>query len=297
MATLPAQWTRRRRSSPRRKPHPALPRGEGKSNAPNDGAGAGALPRAQYAERDGVEHRFVAGCFGIFGHGNVAGIGEALFERPDLLTYYQARNEQAMVHAAVGYARMKNRLSMLACTSSIGPGATNMVTGAALATINRLPVLLLPGDVFASRPVDPVLQQLEVPWRGDASVNDCFQPVSRYWDRIARPEQLIPAAFEAMRVLANPAETGAVTLALPQDVQAEAFDYPEAFFEKRTWSIPRTEPGSRELDRAAALIRAADRPIIVAGGGVIYSEATEALRELVDATGIPVGRPRRARDR
>jgi len=243
----------------------------------------------QYAERDGVEHRFVNGCFGIFGHGNVAGIGEALFERPDLLTYYQARNEQAMVHAAVGYARMNNRLSMMACTSSIGPGATNMVTGAALATINRLPVLLLPGDVFASRPVDPVLQQLEVPWRGDASVNDCFQPVSRYWDRISRPEQLIPAALEAIRVLTNPAETGAVTLALPQDVQAEAFDYPEAFFEKRTWSVPRAEPGPRELDGAAALIRAADRPIIVAGGGVIYSEATDALRKLVDATGIPVG--------
>jgi 3D-(3,5/4)-trihydroxycyclohexane-1,2-dione acylhydrolase (decyclizing) len=244
---------------------------------------------AQYAERDGVEHRFVSGCFGIFGHGNVAGIGEALFERPDLLTYYQARNEQAMVHAAVGYARMNNRLSILACTSSIGPGATNMVTGAALATVNRLPVLLLPGDVFASRPVDPVLQQLEVPWRGDASVNDCFQPVSRYWDRITRPEQLMPAALEAMRVLTNPAETGAVTLALPQDVQAEAFDYPEAFFEKRTWTVPRMEPDSHELDRAAALIRAADRPIIVAGGGVIYSEATDALRTLVDATGIPVG--------
>jgi 3D-(3,5/4)-trihydroxycyclohexane-1,2-dione acylhydrolase (decyclizing) len=244
---------------------------------------------AQYAERDGVEHRFVSGCFGIFGHGNVAGIGEALFEQQELLTYFQARNEQAMVHAAVGYARMNNRLSMMACTSSIGPGATNMVTGAALATINRLPVLLLPGDVFASRPVDPVLQQLEVPWRGDASVNDCFQPVSRYWDRITRPEQLIPAALEAMRVLTNPAETGAVTLALPQDVQAEAFDYPDAFFDKRIWSIPRVEPGSRELDRAAALIRAADRPIIVAGGGVIYSEATDALRQLVDATGIPVG--------
>ncbi|HXN02976.1 MAG TPA: 3D-(3,5/4)-trihydroxycyclohexane-1,2-dione acylhydrolase (decyclizing) [Candidatus Dormibacteraeota bacterium] len=244
---------------------------------------------AQYAERDGVEHRFISGCFGIFGHGNVAGIGEALFERPDLLTYYQARNEQAMVHAAVGYARMNNRLRVLACTSSIGPGATNMVTGAALATVNRLPVLLLPGDVFASRPVDPVLQQLEVPWRGDASVNDCFQPVSRYWDRIVRPEQLMPAALEAMRVLTNPAETGAVTLALPQDVQAEAFDYPEAFFEKRTWSVPRAEPDSSALDRAAALIRAADRPIIVAGGGVIYSEATEALRTLVEATGIPVG--------
>ena len=244
---------------------------------------------AQFAERDGVEQRFVNGCFGIFGHGNVAGVGEALFERPDLLTYYQARNEQAMVHAAVGYARMRDRLSMMACTSSIGPGATNMVTGAALATINRLPVLLLPGDVFASRPVDPVLQQLEVPWRGDASVNDCFQPVSRYWDRITRPEQLLPAALEAMRILTNPAETGAVTLALPQDVQAEAYDYPVAFFEKRIWSVPRAEPDSRALDRAAAMIRAADRPMIVAGGGVIYSEASGALRQLVEATGIPVG--------
>src|SRR3989454_3222481 len=244
---------------------------------------------AQFAERDGVEHRFVNGCFGIFGHGNVAGIGEALYERPDLMTYYQARNEQAMVHAAVGYARQRNRLATMACTSSIGPGATNMVTGAALATINRLPVLLLPGDVFASRPVDPVLQQLEVPWRGDASVNDCFQPVSRYWDRITRPEQLIPSALQAMRVLTNPAETGAVTLALPQDVQAEGYEYPAAFFEKRVWSVPRSDPESRALDRAAAMIRASDRPMIVAGGGVIYSEATDVLRQLVDATGIPVG--------
>jgi 3D-(3,5/4)-trihydroxycyclohexane-1,2-dione acylhydrolase (decyclizing) len=244
---------------------------------------------AQFSERDGVEQRFVNGCFGIFGHGNVAGVGEALFERPDLLTYYQARNEQAMVHAAVGYARMRNRLATMACTSSIGPGATNMVTGAALATINRLPVLLLPGDVFASRPVDPVLQQLEVPGRGDASVNDCFQPVSRFWDRITRPEQLIPSALQAMRVLTNPAETGAVTLALPQDVQAEAYDYPLAFFEKRVWNVPRAEPDFRALDRAAAMIRAADRPIIVAGGGVIYSDATGVLRQLVEATGIPVG--------
>jgi len=244
---------------------------------------------AQFSERDGVEQRFVDGCFGIFGHGNVAGVGEALFERPDLLTYYQARNEQAMVHAAVGYARMRNRLATMACTSSIGPGATNMVTGAALATINRLPVLLLPGDVFASRPVDPVLQQLEVPGRGDASVNDCFQPVSRFWDRITRPEQLIPSALQAMRVLTNPAETGTVTLALPQDVQAEAYDYPIAFFEKRIWNVPRAEPDFRSLDRAAAMIRAADRPIIVAGGGVIYSEATGVLRQLVEATGIPVG--------
>jgi len=244
---------------------------------------------AQFTERDGLEQRFINGCFGIFGHGNVAGVGEALFERPDLLTYYQARNEQAMVHAAVGYARMRNRLATMACTSSIGPGATNMVTGAALATINRLPVLLLPGDVFASRPVDPVLQQLEVPWRGDASVNDCFQPVSRYWDRITRPEQLMPSALQAMRVLTDPAETGAVTLALPQDVQVEAYDYPLGFFEKRVWSVPRTEPDSRALDRAAAMIRASDRPMIVAGGGVIYAEATEALRQLVEATGIPVG--------
>jgi 3D-(3,5/4)-trihydroxycyclohexane-1,2-dione acylhydrolase (decyclizing) len=244
---------------------------------------------AQYTERDGVEQRFINGCFGIFGHGNVAGVGEALFEQPELLTYYQARNEQAMVHAAVGYARMRNRLSAMACTSSIGPGATNMVTGAALATVNRLPVLLLPGDVFASRPVDPVLQQLEVPWRGDASVNDCFKPVSRYWDRITRPEQLIPSVLEAMRVLTNPAETGAVTLALPQDVQAEAYDYPAAFLEKRTWTVPRAEPDSRALDRAAAMIHAADRPVIIAGGGVIYSEATAALRQLVEMTGIPVG--------
>src|ERR1700694_5020245 len=244
---------------------------------------------AQYAERDGVEQRFINGCFGIFGHGNVAGVGEALFEQPDLLTYYQARNEQAMVEAAGGYARMRNRLSTMACTSSIGPGATNMVTGAALATINRVPVLLLPGNVFASRPVAPVLQQLEVPWRGDALVNDCFKPVSRYWDRITRPEQLMPSALQAMRVLTRPAETGAVTLALPQDVQAEAYEYPADFFEKRVWSVPRTEPDSRALDRAAALIHAADRPMIVAGGGVIYSEATGALRQLVEMTGIPVG--------
>src|SRR2546425_8235703 len=236
---------------------------------------------AQHVERDGVEQRFFEGCFGIFGHGNVAGIGQALYQHPDLLTYYQARNEQAMVHAAVGFARMKNRLATLACTTSIGPGATNLVTGAALATVNRLPVLLLPGDIFASRPVDPVLQQLEVPWRGDASVNDSLQPVSRYWDRITRPEQLMPSALQAMRILTNPAETGAVTLALPQDVQAEAFDYPDAFLERRVWAIARPLPGPTALDRAAAMIRASDRPMIVAGGGVIYSEATDALRQLV----------------
>src|SRR5436189_364247 len=196
----------------------------------------------QYSERDGVQQRLIAGCFGIFGHGNVAGVGQALLESQEDMPYVLARNEQAMVHSAAGYARQKNRLSTYACASSIGPGATNMVTGAALATINRLPVLLLPGDVFAGRPVDPVLQQLEVPWRGDASVNDAFRPVSRYWDRITRPEQLMPSALQAMRVLTNPAETGAVTLALPQDVQAEAYEYPTAFFEKRVWSVSRSEP-------------------------------------------------------
>src|SRR2546428_2118572 len=215
----------------------------------------------QYVERDGVEQRFFGGCFGIFGHGNVAGIGEALYESPELLTYYQARNEQAMVHAAAGYARMKNRLGALVCTTSIGPGATNMVTGAALATVNRLPVLLLPGDVFASRRPDPVLQQLEVPSRGDVSVNDCFQPVSRYWDRITRPEQLIPAALSAMRVLVNQAETGAVTLAFPQDVQAEAYDYPDEFLAKRVWHVTRPEPDSGLLTEAASLIRSAKRPL------------------------------------
>ncbi|TMK33030.1 MAG: 3D-(3,5/4)-trihydroxycyclohexane-1,2-dione acylhydrolase (decyclizing) [Actinobacteria bacterium] len=243
----------------------------------------------QHVERDGVEHRFFGGCFGIFGHGNVAGIGEALYESPELLTYYQARNEQAMVHAAVGYARMRNRLGTLACTTSIGPGATNLVTGAALATVNRLPVLLLPGDVFASRRPDPVLQQLEVPWRGDVSVNDSLQPVSRYFDRIERPEQLVPAALSAMRVLVNQAETGAVTLAFPQDVQAEAYDFPEEFLRRRVWHLPRPLPEAEALAKAAELIRAARRPLIVAGGGVIYSEATDALRALVEQTGIPVG--------
>jgi 3D-(3,5/4)-trihydroxycyclohexane-1,2-dione acylhydrolase (decyclizing) len=244
---------------------------------------------AQHVERDGVEHRFFGGCFGIFGHGNVAGIGEALYESPELLTYYQARSEQGMVHAAAGYARMRNRLGAFACTTSIGPGATNMVTGAALATVNRLPVLLLPGDVFASRRPDPVLQQLEDPTAGDVSVNDCFRPVSRYFDRIWRAEQVIPAALQAMRVLANQAETGAVTLAFPQDVQAEAYDFPEEFLRKRVWHIPRPLPDDASFAEAAALIRAAKRPLIVAGGGVIYSEATDALRRLCDRTGIPVG--------
>jgi 3D-(3,5/4)-trihydroxycyclohexane-1,2-dione acylhydrolase (decyclizing) len=244
---------------------------------------------AQYVERDGVEHRFFGGCFGIFGHGNVAGIGEALYESPELLTYHQARSEQGMVHTAVGYARQLNRLGAFACTTSIGPGATNLVTGAALATVNRLPVLLLPGDVFASRRPDPVLQQLELPWAGDASVNECLRPVSRYFDRIWRPEQVVSAALQAMRVLVNQAETGAVTLAFPQDVQAEAFDVPEGFLRKRVWPIPRPLPDEAALARAVELIRSARKPLIVAGGGVIYSEATEALRQLCEQTGIPVG--------
>src|SRR5439155_11653739 len=243
---------------------------------------------AQHVERDDVEQRFFGGCFGIFGHGNVAGFGQALQERPDLLTYYQARNEQAMVHTAVGYARMRNRLGTLACMTSIGPGATNMVTGAALGTVNRLPVLLLPGDIFATRRAEPVLQQLEAPARGDVSVNDAFIPVSRYFDRIWRPEQLMPALLAAMRVLTSPAETGAVTLALPQDVQAEAYDWPEELFERRVWHVPRAAPDEGALARTVAAIRKAPRPLLVAGGGVIYSEATDALASLAERTGIPV---------
>ena len=242
----------------------------------------------QYVERDGVEQRFFAGCWGIFGHGNVGGIGQALHERPDDLRYYQARNEQGMVHAACAYAKMRDRLATFACTTSIGPGATNMVTGAALATVNRIPVLLLPGDVFASREPDPVLQQLEVPWAGDVSVNDVFRPVSRYFDRVMRPEQVVPAALSAMRVLTSPADTGAVTIALPQDVQAEAFEVPEGFLDKRVWHIERRLPEASAIARAAKLIGTAKRPLIVAGGGVIYSGATDALRKWVDAAGIPV---------
>src|ERR687889_536856 len=242
----------------------------------------------QYVDRDGEEQRFFAGCFGIFGHGNVAGVGQALLEYQDELTYYQSRNEQAMVHTAAAYAPQKNRLQAFACTSSIGPGATNMVTGAALATINRLPVLLLPGDVFASRGPDPVLQQLEAPHDGALSVNDAFRPVSKYWDRISRPEQVIGAALAAMRVLTDQAETGAVTLALPQDVQTEAYDYPEAFFEKRIWHVGRPLPDAGPMERAAAMIRSSRRPMIVAGGGTIYSEATEALRRLCGRTRIPL---------
>ncbi|QBD83287.1 3D-(3,5/4)-trihydroxycyclohexane-1,2-dione acylhydrolase (decyclizing) [Ktedonosporobacter rubrisoli] len=247
-----------------------------------------AFLKNQYVERDGKEQAFFAGCFGIFGHGNISGIGQALQQMPEF-RYYQARNEQAMVHIAAAYAKTKNRLQTFVCTSSIGPGATNMVTGAALATINRLPVLLLPGDFFARRNVAPVLQQLEAPQTQDISVNDCFRPVSRYWDRIIRPEQILTSLPEVMRVLTDPAETGAVTLALPEDVQTEAYDYPEALFRKRIWHISRNRADLSALKEAAAWIRSSQRPLIIAGGGVHYSEATATLQRFVDQTGIPVG--------
>jgi 3D-(3,5/4)-trihydroxycyclohexane-1,2-dione acylhydrolase (decyclizing) len=247
---------------------------------------------AQRCERDGISRPFFAGCFGIFGHGNLAGIGQALLEaelrEPGALRYYQARNEQAMVHAAAAYARMRNRLSAWACTSSVGPGATNMITGAALATINRLPVLLLPGDVFATRVAPPVLQELEYPGGYDVSVNDAFRPVSVFFDRIWRPEQLPSALLGAMRALTDPAGTGAVTLALPQDVQAEARDWPRELFAERVWHVPRPVPEPAMLARAAGVIRSATRPLIVAGGGVIYAEATAELRAFAEAAGIPV---------
>jgi len=243
---------------------------------------------AQYTERDGVRRRLIEATWGIFGHGNVAGLGQALVEYADDMPFHQGRNEQAMVHAAVGYARQSNRLSTHAVTTSIGPGATNLVTGAALATINHLPVLLLPGDTFATRSADPVLQQLEVPYAGDVSVNDCLRPVSRYFDRVTRPEALIPAALQAMRVLADPVETGAVTLALPQDVQAEAYDWPDEFFADRVWHVRRPAADPAELTEAVRAIRGARRPLIVAGGGVHHSRAEEALAEFAAATRIPV---------
>ncbi|HEX6288962.1 MAG TPA: 3D-(3,5/4)-trihydroxycyclohexane-1,2-dione acylhydrolase (decyclizing) [Herpetosiphonaceae bacterium] len=248
-----------------------------------------AFLQQQHIARDGREQPFFAGIFGIFGHGNVAGIGQALHQAGDSFRYYQTRNEQAMVHTAAAFAKMHNRLRTFACTTSIGPGATNMLTGAAGATINRLPVLLLPGDIFASRKPAPVLQQLESPHSQDVSVNDCFRAVSRYWDRIYRPEQIITALPEAMRVLTSPADTGAVTLALPQDVQAEAFDYPAALFEPHIWTIPRPRADADLLRRAADLIRASRQPLLIAGGGVHYGEATDALRRFVEATGIAVG--------
>ncbi len=246
----------------------------------------------QYSERDGHEQRLIPACFGIFGHGNVAGVGQALLQASDTgdadLPYYLARNEQGMVHAAVGFARMRNRLQALACTASIGPGSTNMLTGAALATTNRIPVLLLPSDIFSTRAASPVLQELEDPRSFDVSVNDAFKPLSRFWDRVNRPEQLPSALLAAMRVLTDPAETGAVTVCLPQDVQAEAFDWPEELFAKRVWHVARPEPEPAAVARAAAVIASAKRPLIVAGGGVLYAGAHHELRALAEQSGIPV---------
>jgi 3D-(3,5/4)-trihydroxycyclohexane-1,2-dione acylhydrolase (decyclizing) len=246
----------------------------------------------QFTERDGIRQRAVAGFLGIFGHGNVAGIGQALLQAqrsgsPDM-PYRLARNEQAMVHTAVGYARMRNRLSTMACTASIGPGSTNMLTGAALATVNRIPVLLLPSDVFATRVATPVLQELEDPRAGDVSVNDAFRPLSRFFDRVWRPEQLPQALLGAMRVLTDPAETGAVTVCLPQDLQAEAYEFPDELFAERVWHVTRPAPDPLAVERAAAAIRGARRPLIVAGGGVVYSEASAQLDRFARETGIPV---------
>jgi len=226
--------------------------------------------------------------WGIFGHGNVAGLGQALEEYGTDLPYLQGRNEQSMVHAATAFAKATERRQALACTSSIGPGATNMVTGAALATINRLPVLLFPGDVYATRHQGPVLQQLEHPLAGDVSVNDAFRPISRFFDRIQRPEQLLTALPEAMRVLTSPVEAGAVTIALPQDIQSHAFDFPAAFFEERTWRIERAHPDSGRIAEAAELLGAARRPLVVAGGGVIYAQAREELAAFAARFGVPV---------
>ncbi len=243
---------------------------------------------AQYVARDGVENRFFAGMWGIFGHGNVAGVGQALEQYAPDLRYYQCRNEQAQVLTAVAYAKHRNRLAAFACASSIGPGASNMITGAAVATVNRIPVLILPGDIFAERIQAPVLQQVESEHSQDFSVNDCFKPVSRYWDRINRPEQIITALPEAMRVLTSPADTGAVTLSLPQDIQAYAYDYPADMFEKRVWQIPRNRPDVAAVQRAAGWIRESEQPIIVAGGGIHYSDAHDALEAFTARTGIPV---------
>ncbi|MGD9960626.1 3D-(3,5/4)-trihydroxycyclohexane-1,2-dione acylhydrolase (decyclizing) [Nocardioides sp.] len=252
----------------------------------------------QFSERDGERQKLFAGCFGIFGHGNVAGIGQALLQHETRaieagvapgLPYVLARNEQAMVHTSVAYARQKDRLQTWVCTASVGPGSTNMLTGAALATINRLPVLLLPSGTFATRRSSPVLQELEAPYGGDLTVNDAFRPLSRFFDRVTRAEQLPSALLAAMRVLTDPAETGAVTLALPQDVQAEAHDWPAELFAQRTWHVARPPAEAARIAGAAEIIRSARRPLIVAGGGVHYSGAEAALRALCEATGIPVG--------
>jgi 3D-(3,5/4)-trihydroxycyclohexane-1,2-dione acylhydrolase (decyclizing) len=248
----------------------------------------------QWSERDGQRQKLFAGCFGIFGHGNVAGVGQALLQNEladgeERLPYVLARNEQAMVHTAVAYARQSDRLQTWACTASVGPGSTNMLTGAALATVNRLPVLLLPSGTFATRASGPVLQELEAPYAADLTVNDAFRPLSRFFDRVNRPEQLPSALLGAVRVLTDPVETGAVTIALPQDVQAEAFDWPVELFAERVWRVARPVPEAVDVADAAAIIRSARRPLVVAGGGVHYSGAEEALRAFCEATGIPVG--------
>ena len=242
----------------------------------------------QIIEIDGQSQRFVSGIIGIFGHGNVTGLGEALEYGDSGLTFMQGHNEQGMVHMATAYAKQKNRLAIFACTTSIGPGATNMVTAAATATANRIPVLLLPGDIFACRQPDPVLQQIEDPSHYALSANDCLRPVSRYWDRITRPEQLMTACLNAFRVLTDPIDTGAVTLCLPQDVQAEAYDYPAAFFEKRTWYLDRRDLSDRAVEAAVTAIKAAKQPLIIAGGGVHYSLACDSLSTFADQFGIPV---------
>ena len=243
----------------------------------------------QYIQFDGEERKFIKGVYGIFGHGNVTGMGEALENHTGELTYLQGKNEQGMVHTAAAFAKQKNRLEIYACTSSVGPGALNMVTAAATATVNRIPVLLLPGDIFASRQPDPVLQQVEDPTDYTISSNDAFKPVSKYWDRISRPEQLMTAALNAMRVLTDPVDTGAVTLALPQDVQAEAYDYPKEFFKKRVHYIERRIASEESFSRAAELIATKKNPVIIAGGGVHYSEATDELAAFAEQFSIPVG--------
>ncbi len=245
--------------------------------------------QAQYSERDGKSRRLIPAMFGIFGHGNVCGMGQALEECGEGLPYYQPCNEQSMVHTAIGFAKASHRLATFACTASIGPGSTNMITGAAAATINRLPVLLFPSDYYATRHQGPVLQQLEHPVSADQSVNDCFRPVSRFFDRITRPEQILTALPEAMRVLTDPAETGAVTIALPQDIQAHAHDYPRHFFRERHWRVERRPPDSERIREAVALLASAERPVLIAGGGVHYAEAWSELQQFAESLGIPVG--------
>lgn len=266
------------------------PRGEGSGDRVRLTAAQATIRylAAQWSERDGERRRIIPAVCGIFGHGNVCGVGQALEQDDGSMLYYQAKNEQAMVHMAIGFAKVNDRLSTLACSASIGPGATNMVTGAATATVNRVPVLLLPSDTFANRLQGPPMQALDDPAVGDLTVNDCFRPVSRFFDRISRPEQLLTALPEAVRTLLDPERAGAVTISLHQDVQAEAYDFPRAFFAQRTWQVDRRPPAAAELALAAAVLEEARQPLIIAGGGVHYSSAREALAELSNRFGIPV---------